>query len=127
MRRARAAASATILGMTLLPGLLIATGRFQGAPQSHFGLPAPFAPARRDAPAEVAVQFRANDPGVKINEFPAPKLKLTSAPATVIPPATKAAAKSAPAPSEPGQYLDLTLPVTFPVTLEASAARGAHD
>lgn len=113
--------------MTLMAGVLIATGLFQGAPKTHFDVSASFTAARRDAPAEVAVQFTANDPDVKINEFPAPKLKLTAGPATVAVPPKAAAGKGAPAPGEPGHYLDLTLPVTFPVTLDASAPRGAHD
>lgn len=115
--------------MTLIAGVLIATGLFQGAPKSHFDVSATFAAARRDAPAEVAVQFRATDPDVRINEVPPPKLKLTSGPATVVAPVKAAAptGKAAPAPGEPGHYLDLTLPVTFPVTLDSAAARGAHD
>src|SRR5688500_16016178 len=115
--------------MTPIACVLIAAGLFQGAPKSHFDVSAAFTAPRRDAPAEVAVQFRANDPDVKINEFPAPKLKLTAGPATVVvpPKAAAPASKGAPAAGEPGHYLDLTLPVTFPVTLEASATRGAHD
>src|SRR5688572_29253573 len=117
--------------MTLMAGVLIATGLFQGAPKAHFNVSATFSGARRGAPAEVAVQFTATDPDVKINEFPAPKLKLTSGPAAVIvPPKTAAVAgkaAAAPAAGEPGHYRDLTLPVTFPVTLDAAASRGAHD
>ena len=116
--------------MTLIAGVLTVAALFQAGPKTHFDVNAEFRAARRNAPAEVAVQFVATDPDVKINEFPAPKLKLTAGPATVIvpPKATAPAAdKGAPTGSEPGHYLDLTLPVTFPVTLDAAATRGAHD
>lgn len=122
-------ASATIDSMTLLAGVLMAGAVFQSAPRpSHFDVMATFTPARANAPGEVAVQFVAKDPDVKINEVPAPRLKLEAGPATVIPPARAAApAKGGPAAAGPGQYLDLTLPVTFPVTLAPGTPRGSHD
>ncbi len=112
--------------MTLLAGVLIASALFQGGPRTHFDVTAAFNPPRKGAPGEVAVQFVARDPDVKINETPAPKLKLSSGPATVAVPARPAPARAA-APAEPGHYLDLTLPVTFPVTLDPAAPRGTHD
>ena len=116
--------------MTLIAAVLTVAALFQGNPKTHFDVTAEFRAARRSAPAEVSVQFVATDPDVKINEFPAPKLKLTAGPASVVVPpkaAAPAADKGAPAGSEPGHYLDLTLPVTFPVTLDAAATRGAHE
>ncbi len=123
---ASGAADATILPMSLLAGVLIAGALFESGPKPHFSVTAAFTAARRNAPAEVAVQFVAGDPDVKINEVPAPRLKLSSGPATVVVPPKPANAKP-PAGAETGHYLDLTLPVTFPVTLDASAAPGAHD
>ena len=67
--------------MTLLAGLLLAGALFEGAPRpTHFDVTATFNPARRNAPGEVAVQFVAKDPDVKINEVPAPRLKLEAGP-----------------------------------------------
>jgi hypothetical protein len=116
--------------MMLLAGLLMAGGLFESAPKpTHFDVTATFNPARRNAPGEVAVQFVARDPDVKINEVPAPRLKLEAGPATVAAPppaATPAAAASAKA-AGPGHYLDLTLPVTFPVTVAPGTPAGTHD
>ncbi len=115
--------------MNLLAGLLMAGALFQGASKpTHFDVTATFTPARRNAAAEVAIQFVAKDPDVKVNEVPAPRLKLEAGPATVVPPARPAAkAMGGPAGVGPGNYLDLTLPVTFPVTLAPGTPRGSHD
>lgn len=115
--------------MTLLAGVLMACAVFQGAPKpTHFDVTASFTPARGNAPGEVAVQFVAKDPDVKINEVPAPRLKLDAGPAAVVPPARPVApAKGAAAPAGPGHYLDLTLPVTFPVTLAPGTPRGSQE
>ncbi len=110
--------------MTVLAGALLSLFLFEGsAKPDHFAVSATFNPPRRKAPAEVAVQFVAADPEVKINEVPAPRLKLEPGPATVIAP---------PAPARPaapgaGHYLDLTLPVTFPVAIAPGTAKGTHD
>ena len=115
--------------MTLLAGLLVAGALFESAPRPiHFDVTATFVPARRSSSGEVAIQFVAKDPDVKINEVPAPRLKLEAGPATVAPPVRPAPpAKGSPAGAEPGHYLDLTLPVTFPVTLAPGTPRGSHD
>jgi hypothetical protein len=127
--------SATIESMTLLAGVLMAGAIFQGAPRpTHFEITAAFNPGRGAAPAEVAVQFVAKDPDVKINEVPAPRLKLETGPLAVVPPVRPTAPAPAPAPAKaapsaagPGNYLDLTLPVTFPVTLAPATPRGSHE
>ena len=115
--------------MTLLASLLMAGALLEGASKPvHFDVTATFNPARRNAPGEVAVQFVARDPDVRINEVPPPRLKLETGPATVAPPARPAAAaKGGPAGEGPGHYLDLTLPVVFPVTLASGTPRGTHD
>jgi hypothetical protein len=117
--------------MMLFSTILAAGALFQGAgaPAPHFDVRASFSAPRRGGPAEVAVQFVARDPDVKINEIPAPRLKITSGPATVVtaPGKPPAGAKDGGSGSEPGRYLDLTLPVTFPVTVDPSAGRGSHD
>jgi len=115
--------------MTLLAGLLMAGGLFESAPKPiHFDVTATFTPALRNASGEVAIQFVAKDPDVKVNEVPAPRLKLLAGPATVPAPVRPAPpATGGPAGVGPGRYLDLTLPVTFPVTLAPGTPRGSHD
>ncbi len=91
---------------------------------THFDVTASYE-SRKAGAGEVAVRFVAKDPDVKINEHPAPKLKVDSGPvAVVVPPVRPGEAK--PAPGEPGHYLDLTLPVTFPVTVSPGTPRGEH-
>jgi hypothetical protein len=123
--------SATIQSMTLLASLLMAGALFESASKpTHFDVTAAFTPARRNAAGEIAVQFVARDPDVKINEVPAPRLKMQSGPATVVvparPPVVKDVARDV-ADDAAGHYLDLTLPVTFPVTLDPATPRGSHD
>jgi len=115
--------------MILLAGLLISGALLEGAPKpTHFDVTATFTPALRNASGEVAIQFVAKDPDVKVNEVPAPRLKLLAGPATVAAPVRPAPpAKAGPAGVGPGSYLDLTLPVTFPVTLAPGTPRGSHD
>jgi hypothetical protein len=113
--------------MTLLAGLLLTGALFQGSSKpTHFDVTATFNAPRRDAPGEVAIQFVARDPDVKVNEIPAPRLKLESGPATVSVPARSVPARGDAAGSAPGRYLDLTLPVTFPVTLAPGTPAGSH-
>src|SRR5687767_2741344 len=96
--------------MTLLAGVLLVGAFLEGAPNAHFDVTAAFAP-RGSSAGEVAVQFVARDPDVKINEIPAPRLKLVSGPARVAAPARPAPAKAAPPAADgSGRYLDLTLP-----------------
>jgi hypothetical protein len=74
--------------------------------------------------AAVAVQLTPLDPHVRVNETPAPRLKLDAAQQVLEEKKTPAR----PAAAAPGQarYLDPTLPVTFPVKVSARAARGEH-
>jgi len=44
-----------------------------------------------------------------------------------VPARPPAPAKGGPAGAESGRYLDLTLPVTFPVTLGSGTPRGSHE
>jgi hypothetical protein len=116
--------------MTMMASLLLAGAQlFLAAPRAtHFDVTASYTPARGTTPGEVAVQFVGKDPDVKINEIPAPRLKLEAGPASLVPPARPvAAAKSVPPAAGTGSYLDLTLPVTFPVTVARGTPRGSHD
>jgi hypothetical protein len=111
--------------MSIFSTAVLAVLLLDGLPKGeHFAVTASFNPARRKAPAEVAVQFVAADPEVRINEVPAPRLKLDPGPATVIAPPAPAARSAAPG---AGHYLDLTLPVTFPVAVAAGTPAGSHD
>jgi hypothetical protein len=90
-------------------------------------------PAAGVEPA-IAVKFAPLDANIRVNEDPAPRLKLDAAQEILVekPKARGTAgdrptARRSPAPA-PGQtrYLDPILPVTFPVMVGARAARGEH-
>ena len=111
----------------LLLALLVQGVGSSAAPR-HFELLAVFEPAKAAGEAgAVAVTFQALDPDVKVNETPAPRLKLDLA-QTVLedrqPPPSMHAADFDPATA---QYLDTTRPVRFPVALSKHAPRGEHE
>ena len=120
-------ASATIVLMILTASFLMASALLDAVPPpTHFDVTASYAPRRAGA-GEVAVRFVARDPDVKINESPAPKLKLEEGPVVVVPPAPARPAAQRGEGDKPAAYLDLTLPVAFPVTVAPGTAKGAHD
>jgi hypothetical protein len=94
-----------------------------GAPK-HFEVTASYAPAAKRQ-GSVLVSFKALDPDVVVNEQPSPRLALDPAQKVLVdkqPPA----AKTAPPDPEEGKYLDLSLPVAFPVALAEGAAAGTQ-
>jgi hypothetical protein len=111
-----------ILLVALLPA---ATG---AAPDRHFEVTAAFsAPRTRAGNGAVAVTFLAVDPDLKVNESPAPRLRLDLAQAVLVD-------KQAPPPSQvpdydplTARYLDPAKPVLFPVAIAATAPKGAHE
>jgi len=93
----------------------------------HFDLVASFVPpGKPGASGAVAVTFRALDPDVRLNETPAPRLKLDLAQSVLVD-------RQTPAPSHvpdydplTARYLDLAKPVRFPVAFAPAAPRGVH-
>jgi hypothetical protein len=111
----------TALLLALVPAAVL------GASVRHFDVAASFEPSRKaGAPGAVAVSFRALDPDVKVNESPAPRLKLDIAQAVLVD-------KQAPAPAQvpdydplTARYLDTRSPVLFPVAIAPGAPKGEH-
>ena len=116
--------------MTLLAGLLMAGALLEGAPKpTHFDVTATFTPARRKRRGRGRGPVRGQGSRREDQRGPgaAPEAGGRSghrgpARASGGPPA-----KGGPAGAGPGHYLDLTLPVTFPVTLAPGTPRGTHD
>jgi hypothetical protein len=107
--------------LALLPAVL------QAAPARHFDVTAAFTPAHKGAGSAVVVTFHPLDPDVRVNETPAPRLKLDLAQVVLVD-------KQAPASSQvpdydpiSARYLDVTRPVSFPVGIAPTAPKGAHD
>lgn len=99
--------------MTLAALLLVVAGT-SSTPATHFDISALFVRGKAAGSGEVAVSFVPRDPDVRVNEYPAPRLKLdpeqkvlAEKPFTAAPP---------PPPGQPA-YLDLAFPVVFPVTV----------
>lgn len=108
------------LAILLLPATLLAGG------PTHFDVQASYVPPPKpNAQAAIAVFLTAKDPDVRVNEDPAPRLKLDPSQAVLV---DKPAGKSETPAADAGvpRYLDLSVPVRFPVSLGPSAVKGTH-
>jgi len=107
-------AAAALLALVPIAGL---------ATDEHFNVSAAYVPpAKAGAPGAIAVAFLSADPDVRINQEPAPRLKLDPAQSVLVdrqPPAVRKAESA----GEP-KYLDTSLPVAFPVALNPRAPKG---
>lgn len=100
-------------------------GLFSSEP-TYFEASARYDAGTKDAPPAVLVTITQAQPGVHVNEHPAPQFAL-AADQTVLDyqrPATKAAAPIDPAQVKP---LDLSKPVRFPVSVRTGAPKGAQS
>jgi hypothetical protein len=112
--------------LALLPTVLLADG------PRHFSVVASFVPAKKaGGVASVAARFRALDPDLRLNESPAPRLKLDLEQTVLVDRQSSANGRSASggavaADYDPltARYHDLATPVLFPVAVAATAARG---
>ncbi len=110
----------SVLPLTLLPALAF------GATIRHFDVVASLVPAKKGGVA-VAVTFQALDPDLRLNENPAPQLKLDALQAVLV---DKQAPPSAGVPDyDPlkAKYLDLARPVLFPVAISPVAPKGEQQ
>lgn len=107
--------------LVLLLSLALAAG-----PQ-HFSLVAKFEPpAKAGANGSIAVTFAGTDPDVHINETPAPRLKLGADQAVLVDKQPPPSEKVQPYDPDTARYLDLALPVYFPVAITKGAPKGAQ-
>ena len=103
--------------LVLVPAASLAT-------DEHFNVSAAYVPpAKPGAPGAVAVAFLSADPDVRINQEPAPRLKLDPGQTVLVDRQPAAAARKGESAGEP-KYLDTTLPVNFPVSLNPKAPKG---
>jgi hypothetical protein len=101
-------------------------GASSPSPSTHVALSAEFVPpAKAGANAHVAVTLSPRDADVRVNEEPAPRLKLEADEAVLV---DKQAPPTRSASFDPqnARYLDPALPVHFPVAVKPTAARGKH-
>jgi len=98
------------------------------APARHFDVTAEFVPSRRaGAPANVAVTFRPLDPDVRVNETPAPRLRLDLTQAVLEDRQAPASSRVPDYDPLTAKYLDAAQPVFFPVAIAAAAPRGEQE
>ena len=98
----------------------------QAGPQ-HFNVSAAFVSgASRGADGAVAVRFAALDPDVRVNEEPAPRLKLDPVQAVLLDRQKPAMSRGESFDPEKARSLDLSVPVLFPVALSPRAPKGSH-
>ncbi len=103
--------------IALAPAAAMAVG-------DHFAVSAAYLPpAKPRAAASVAVTFVAADPDVKINQEPAPRLKLDPEQVVLVDRQAPPAPHKGESAGEP-KYLDTSLPVSFPVALSPKAPKG---
>jgi len=112
----------SILLAALLPAAAAA------APARHFEVTAAFTPARAaSADGVVAVTFLPVDADLKVNENPAPRLKLDLAQAVLVDRQPPAASQVPDYDPLTARYLDPAKPVLFHVALAPAAPKGAHE
>ncbi len=110
------------LVVALVPAAMLA------APARHFEVSASFAPPKTAAAqGAVAVTFLALDPDLRVNENPAPRLRLDLAQTVLVD------KQAPPAPQVPdydpltARYLDPAKPLLFPVAIAPTAPKGPHE
>jgi len=100
----------------------------QAASARHFEVTAAFVPAKKaSGSAAVVVTFRPLAPDVRVNETPAPRLRLDLTQTVLV---DRQAPPSSQVPDyDPlsARYLDITRPVSFPVGIAPTAPKGTHE
>ena len=113
-------------GTTLLLGLAPAV-LLAAAPQ-HFTLSAAYQPpAKASGDGAIAVTFVATDPDVHINEAPAPRIKLDPTQGVLVDKQAPLPEHVEPFDPDKVKYIDLSLPVVFPVAIAKGASKGAQS
>jgi hypothetical protein len=94
----------------------------------HFDVMATFEPAaKKGGDAAVAVTFQPLDPDVKVNETPAPRLKLDLAQTVLEDRQPTAPAQVPDFDPLTARYLDIRQPVRFKVAVSKAAPAGQHE
>ena len=94
----------------------------------HFDVIATFEPAKKaGGEGAIAVTFRALDPDVKVNETPAPRLKLDLAQTLLEDRQPQAPPHVPDFDPATARYLDTSQPLRFPVAVSRAATSGAHE
>lgn len=110
-----------------LAAVFVAGFAHAAGPQ-HFTLSASYAPpAKLASNGTIAISFVATDPEIHVNEAPAPRLRLDPAQTILVDKQALPPERVTPYDPATAKYLDLTLPLTFPVALAKGAPKGAQS
>ena len=110
-----------------LLAVLLQAAALSAAPR-HFEVIAAFEPAKKPGgEGAIAVTFRALDPDVKLNETPAPRLKLDLAQAVLEDRQPQAPAQAPDFDPATAHYLDTSKPVRFAAAVSKAAPRGERE
>jgi hypothetical protein len=110
---------------TLLVALVPAAALAASA--RHFEIAASFqAPKKPGGQGSVAVSFRPLDPDVRVNESPAPRLKLDLGQTVLVDRQAPPLGQVPDYDPLTARYLDTAMPVLFPVAIAPTAPAGAH-
>jgi hypothetical protein len=94
----------------------------------HFTLLASYAPpAKAAVNGTIAISFVPTDPEIHINEAPAPRLKLDATQTILVDKQAPLAERVTPYDPATAKYIDLALPLTFPVAIAKGAPKGAQS
>jgi hypothetical protein len=100
------------------------TALLAGPGPQHFEVTASYAPAAKRQ-GNVLVSFKALDADLAVNEQPAPRLALDPGQKVLVD-KQPAPARTDPPETAEGKYIDLSLPVAFPVALAGGVAPGTQ-
>ena len=87
---------------------------------------AEFVPARPGMPPSVAVTFTPQEPDVRVNQDPPPRLKLDPRQEVLEYRPPRPSSRGGASEHEPSRYLEPAIPYAFPVALRPRAPRGEH-
>ncbi len=106
---------------------VLTAGIAQAAGPQHFTLSASYLPpAKASGHGTIAISFVPTDPEIHINEAPAPRLKLDPAQTILVDKQAPAPERVTPYDPKTAKYIDLALPLSFPVAIAKGAPKGAQ-
>lgn len=107
--------------------LVVLPAMAAGAALRHYDVVASFVPAKKHAPARVSLSFQPLDPDLRLNESPAPQLRLDETQTVLVDKRPKASASVPDFDPSNARYLDVSHPVWFPVAIAPTAPKGEQQ
>ena len=107
---------------------VLAAGIAHAAGPQHFTLSTSYLPpAKASGNGIIAISFIPTDPEIHVNEAPAPRLKLDPAQTILVDKQAPPSERVTPYDPATAKYIDLALPLSFPVAIAKGAPKGAQS